>query len=188
MIHIRLFNALFLVLLPLIGLSQPQNLQTTTLINISYDNVSILGFGSQMPIQLTLPVTASTTSGINTGNVSLAASNTQYLQYTVFGSYSTTKSIAVSLNAPLNSDYYLIQVVVDPIGVPLFGSAPTNLSPVGLNTVPQTLLSNITYGATGSGPMDGISFHYRLIKNSIGSYSSLSGIGESIIVVYTITE
>ena len=168
--------------------AQPQNLQTTTLINLSFDNITLLGFGSNFPIAFNLPNTFSIDQGANLEGPTIATSSTQYLQYTIFGSTNTSKSISVSIQSPLLSDYYYIEVEADPIQQPLYGSNPTDHSPIVLSTVPKTWLSGIYYGATGSGPMDGISFTYKLMKNPSGSYSTLSGAGENVTILYTIVE
>ena len=169
-------------------LGQPQNLQTSTLINVSYSNVSLIGFGISQNVSINIPQSSTIQNGAGLMGPIFASSSLQYLKYTLFGSGFASKSIAVSLNTPLQSDYFLLVMKTQPVGTLPYGNSPTDHSPITLSTSPQTWLSGISYGATGSGLLDGIPFYYELQKNPSGNYGTLSGTSEQVTVLFTITE
>jgi len=170
------------------SLAQPQNLQTTTLINIGYSNVSIMSFGLHQNISITTASNPSVVDGAGFNSALIGTSTMQYLKFTIFGSGYSTKSIAVSLSAPLSSDYYNLVLATQTMSLLPYGSIPVDHGPVQLSATSKVWLSDIEYGATGSGPIDGIPFQYELQKNPNGSYATLSGAQEHVVIIFTIIE
>ncbi|MEL0026205.1 MAG: hypothetical protein VW775_03965, partial [Schleiferiaceae bacterium] len=73
--------ALFLVVLN----AQPVNLQTTTQINLTYDNVSLAGVADPNPVSISLNSAASISDGVGLQGPVFGTSAMQYFHYTMFG-------------------------------------------------------------------------------------------------------
>lgn len=170
------------------SLAQPVNLQTTTQINLSYSNVTLAGLDSPNPVSISLPSAPSISDGIGfQGNV-FGTSAIQYLQYTMFGKSGVSRSINVSLQTALPSDYYQLVLQTGNGNSPNFGQSPALNNSIILSTLPKTWVMQLDYGASGNMTGDGIPFYYELQKNPSGNYGTLSAGNIQTNIIFTIVE
>lgn len=177
--------ALFLVV---VLYAQPVNLQTTTQINLTYDNVSLAGASDPNPVSISLSGAASISDGIGLQRPVFGTSALQYFQYTMFGRTGVSRSINVSLQSNLASDYYLLVLQTGTLNSPAFGSLPQANTGIELSTLPKTWLTQLDFGATGTLSTDGIPFYYELQENPSGSYGTLTGGNIQTNIIFTIVE
>jgi hypothetical protein len=178
---LALFMAVFLH-------AQPVNLQTTTQINLTYNNVSLAGVSDPSPVSLSLNNAASINDGVGLQGPVFGTSALQYFHYTMFGRTGISRSINVSLQSNLASDYYLLVLQTGTSNTPAFGSLPQTNTGIQLSTLPKTWISQLDFGASGTLSNDGIPFYYELQENAAGNYGTLTGGNVQTNIIFTIVE
>jgi hypothetical protein len=180
-----LLIALFLVV---VLNAQPVNLQTTTQINLTYDNVSLAGVADPNPVSISLNSAASISDGVGLQGPVFGTSAMQYFHYTMFGRTGVSRSINVSLQSNLASDFYLLVLQTGTLNTPAYGISPQTNTDIELSTLPKTWLNQLDQGATGTLYNDGIPFYYELQENPAGDYGTLTGGSVQTNIIFTIVE
>lgn len=180
-----LLIALFLVV---VLNAQPVTLQTTTQINLTYDNVSLAGVADPNPVSISLNSAASISEGVGLQGPVFGTSAMQYFHYTMFGRTGVSRSINVSLQSNLASDFYLLVLQTGTLNAPAYGISPQTNTGIELSTLPKTWLNQLDQGATGTLSNDGIPFYYELQENPAGNYGTLTGGSVQTNIILTIVE
>ena len=168
--------------------AQPVNLQTSTQINVTYSSLSLAGVADPNPVSISLNSAASIADGVGLQGPVFGTSTMQYFHYTMFGRTGVSRSINVSLQTNLASDYYVLVLQTGTLSNPIFGNLPQTNTGIELSTLPKTWLTQLDFGASGTLSTDGVPFYYELQENPTGNYGTLTGGSIQTNIIFTIVE